>query len=387
MTDTHAPIFDTSIFETVIAEGSRRDRWELAVQLADLLCDPETPQDEVEAVTPVVLALTEDEDETVREELALGLVNCPDLDPRVIASIAADDDRIALPFIGRVEMSEACMAAIARAGDEARQKVIAARADIGPKSISALIEAGSEEAVKALLENPAAAPDEKQLKKLYVRFWKHGDIVEQLLSFEALPLDIRLIETRRASHRMQALVKANDWVPGDDGKGTVVDAQDRAVIAIFNAARPEDLLSLVAFASSKELLTATLLLKAAVDGHMHIVERALAWLNSTSVKRVRKLMYEHGALSLRSLTVAGGLPDECFPVLRAAADVAREAKADKDWPAPERFGRKVVETLLTRQAVGSAKEKMRILAIVADNATGATKALARHLIDAIDRAA
>jgi hypothetical protein len=129
------------------------------------------------------------------------------------------------------------------------------------------------------------------------------------------------------------------------------------------------------------------LLKAAIDGHMHIVERTLAFLTATTLKRVRKLMYEHGALSLRSLTVTAGIPDDCFPILRAAADVAKEARGDKNWPAPERFGRKVVETLVTRYAAGSNKEKLRALTLLGESAPEPTRSLARHLVEAMERAA
>jgi hypothetical protein len=120
---------------------------------------------------------------------------------------------------------------------------------------------------------------------------------------------------------------------------------------------------------------------------MHIVERSLAFLTATSLKRVRKLMYDHGALSLRSLAVTGGLPDDCFPLLRAAADVARACRDDKEWPAPERFGRKVLETLVTRSASAPAKDRMRALSLLEASADGPTRTLARHLIEAMERAA
>jgi uncharacterized protein (DUF2336 family) len=238
-----------------------------------------------------------------------------------------------------------------------------------------------------MLDNPAAALDAAMLRRLYVRFWKQGDIVEQLLAFEDLPVDIRILEVRRASTRMQSMVQVNDWSPGDDGHGLVSDAQDRTLIALLNSADPKELTRLIAFVSSRDMLTPSLLLKAAVEGHMHIVERSLAFLTATSLKRVRKLMYDHGALSLRSLAVTGGLPDDCFPLLRAAADVARACRDDKEWPAPERFGRKVLETLVTRSASAPAKDRMRALSLLEASADGPTRTLARHLIEAMERAA
>lgn len=388
MSQAGPAVFDTTIFRSVIETGNAYERFELAVQLADLVCDPDCPQDEFDAVMPSILALTADTDELVRKELAQSLVNCPDLDARVVASIAADDNSIALPFLAATNaLSDRTMAAIARAGDEARQCVIAAREDLTPGAIAALVETGCDAAVRTMLQNAAVDLDATLLKRLYMRFWKDGDIVEQLLAFEALPLDIRIVEVRRASHRMQSLVKVNDWVPDDDGQGVVSDAQDRALVALLNTADPKELSRLISFASSRDMLTPSLLLKAAIDGHMHIVERSLAFLTATTLKRVRKLMYDHGALSLRSLTVTAGIPDDCFPILRAAADVAKEARGDKNWPTPERFGRKVVETLVTRYAAASNKEKLRALTLLGESAAEPTRSLARHLVEAMERAA
>ncbi len=388
MGEASEPVFDTRIFAHVINTGTPFERLELAVQLADLVCDPGCPQDEFDAVTPSLLRLSADPDEVVRRQLAESLAACPQLDRRVVASIAADDESIALPFLAKAQsLDAAAMAAIARAGDEARQCAIAAREDISGAAVSALAEGGSEAAVRVMLDNPAVTPDAALLRRIYVRFWKRGDIVEQLLGFDDLPVDIRILEVRRASSRMQSMVKANDWSPGDDGRGMVSDAQDRTLIALLNSADPAELSRLIAFVSSRDMLTPSLLLKAAAEGHMHIVERALAFLTATSLKRTRKLMYDNGALSLRALTVTAGLPDECFPLLRAAADVARELRGENEWPSAERFGRKVVETLVTRFASAPAKEKRRALALFEASATGPTRMLARHLIEAMERAA
>lgn len=388
MGEASKPALDTRIFAHVIDTGTPFERFELAVQLADLVCDPNCPQGEFDAVMPSLLRLSADPDELVRRQLAEILAGCPDLDRRVVASIAADDDAIALPFLAATPaLDPRTMAAIARAGDEQRQCVIARREDLPAEAVAALADHACEAAVRAMLDNPAAAPDAAMLRRLYVRFWKQGDIIEQLLGFDDLPLDIRILEVRRSSSRMQSMVRRNDWSPGDDGRGMVSDAQDRTLIALLNSADPADLTRLIGFVSSRDMLTPSLLLKAAADGHMHIVERALAFLASTPLKRVRKLMYENGALSLRSLAVAAGLPDACFPLLRAAADVAREVRGDKEWPAPERFGRKVVETLVTRSASAPVKERMRTLSLFEQSASGPTRTLARHLIEAMERAA
>ncbi len=160
MGETDGAVFDTRIFAEVIDTGTPFERFELAVQLADLVCDPDCPQDEFDAVMPTLLRLSADSDELVRRQLAESLVACPDLDRRVIASIAADDDAIALPFLAATPaLDEVTMAAIARAGDEARQRTVAAREDLSPLAVAALVEAGAETAVRAMLDNPAAALD------------------------------------------------------------------------------------------------------------------------------------------------------------------------------------------------------------------------------------
>ena len=122
-----------------------------------------------------------------------------------------------------------------------------------------------------------------------------------------------------------------------------------------------------------------MMLRAACNGHMAIVEHALAWLASIPVKRVRGLANGRTGMSLKSVHVSAGIPDDCFPVLKAAFAVAAEAHHEAAWPNEEQFGRRIVETLLTRDASMSQKQSAMVLDFVGRFADDRTRALASKL--------
>jgi uncharacterized protein (DUF2336 family) len=310
---------DTSVFDAVIASASADARRQLAGELAGLTANPETPSGERDAVIGSILKLAVDPVLDVRRTLAEGLAVAETVHRDIVFTIIADEDEIALPFLSLCRALDASMMlAIVRAGDLARQMQIALRTDVATGAVQHIVDKSALPVCVALFDNPSVRLDEKQFRILYARFGHAPQIVERLLACEDLPLDIRILQARRASNRIHQLLAERGWVPANDGAEIVADAEETAVLNILATAGPEELQRVVRFLTAKNMLTPSILMRAACLGEMEIVERVLAHLCDMSHGRTAQIMYGRGSVSLRAVYKRAGLPPSCFWVLRAA---------------------------------------------------------------------
>jgi uncharacterized protein (DUF2336 family) len=379
---------DTSVFEAVIASASAESRRQLARELAGLTANPETPGNEREAVIPSILRLAVDPVLDVRRALAEGLAVAETVHRDIVFTIVADEDEIALPFLSLCRaLDPTMMLAIVRAGDLARQMQIALRTDVGTGAVRHIVEKSALPVCVALFDNPAVRLDEKQLRILYARFGHARQIVERLLACEDLPFDIRILEARRAANRIHQLLAERGWVPANDGAEIVADAEETAVLNILAAAGPEELERVVRFLTAKNMLTPSILMRAACLGEMEIVERVLAHLCDIPHARTAQIMYGRGPASLRAVCKRAGLPPSCFSILRAAIDVEREAREEGYELEAGEFGRRLIEALMTRYEGLSGPDRARQLDIVSRFVEDQVRLMARRLKNDLARAA
>lgn len=381
-------VLDTSVFEAVIAGGDVEARGELAAQLARLLCDPAAPAAEQRAVVPAVLKLAVDPVSEVRRELARRLDGCTELHPDILFTIVADEDAIALPFLAATpSLDRWRMLTILRVGDLGRQLVIAARPDLVADAVAEVAANGSLEVALVMLDNPAARLRPDDCRRLYLRFRDEPGIVERLLDRPDLPLDVRILQTRRAAGRIHTLVTERGWLAAGLAETIVADAEETTMLSLLEAAGDAELDRLVPFLGGKGMLNASIILRAACRGEMRIVERALAWLASLSVKRVRRLMLRPGAMGLKALHGAAGLPAASLPVLRAAVEAWRRTPAGGKSLSPEHFGRRLIESLMTGEDSTALSERVELLDLVARLTDERTSAVAKRLKDNLLKAA
>src|SRR5205823_2800267 len=270
---------DTSIFETVIAAGSADARCRLAGELAGLTANPETPESERRAVVASILKLAADPVAEVRRTLAEGLAVARKIDALIAFAVVADEDEIALPFLAAASgLDSSMMVAIARVGDIARQMQIALRSDVSPEAVDYIVAKCEIPVCIALFDNPEAHLDERHFRTLYTRFGHASQVVERLLACEHLPPDIRILQARRASNRIHQLMAERGWVAANDAAEMVADAEENAVLDILSSASSEELQKTIRFLTAKNMLTPSMIMRAACLGEMKIVERALAHL-------------------------------------------------------------------------------------------------------------
>jgi uncharacterized protein (DUF2336 family) len=379
---------DTSVFLHVIDNGNAEQRSQLAQQLADFIAAADTPSAEREQVVPIILKLAVDPVTRVRRALAEKLADLGGLHADILFSIVSDDDDIALPFLAATPaLSAQHMLAVLRVGDEARQAVVALRPDISDEALRHMVQQAPLPVALLLFENPAVHLDDQHYHVLYARFGSSGDMVERLLACSDLPLDIRILQAKRASNRMHQLMAERGWLPANDAAELVADAEETAILRILSEASDEELLPVVTFLVTKGMLTPSIIVRAACLGEIRVVEQTLAYLAGTPVRRARDMMRGKGMGGFRTLHQKSGLPASCYWILQAACDVAVDEAEEGITLGADDFGRRVIEALMTRYESMPPRERTRHLDYVGRFAAERARIIARRLRADLVRAA
>lgn len=371
---------DDKVFMDVIATGDTAQRIDLATQLTAFLAREDAPLNEREQVIPAVLKLTADPDVEVRRALAEGLAAVPTLNADVLFAIVADDDEIALPFLAETPALSAWhMLAVLRVGDDARRATVALRPDVPAEAVDYIIESLPLAVNGLMLENENLVLTPDQYRDLYVRFGEEREILDCLLASPGLPLDIRVTHARLVASRTRQLVAERGWLPANDATEIVTEAEENAVLDILTSATEEELGNVVAFLVAKELLTASIIVRAACLGAMDVVAAIMACLAGVSLKRAEDAMFVKPASAFRSLHTKAGLPESCYWTLQAACDVAREEHQDGLPLSQDDFGRRLIEVLMTRYEALPMVERPHQLDFVGRFAAGRPRLIAQRL--------
>ncbi|MFO1033095.1 MAG: DUF2336 domain-containing protein [Hyphomicrobiales bacterium] len=376
---------DVAVFEAVIDNGGTEARSTLARQLATLLAAADTPAGEKEAVLPVMLKLAVDEELAVRRTVADELVTVADLNPDLLFCIVAGEDDLALPFLKATPaLSPWHMMAILRVGDESRQCTLASRPDLTAEAAAYIIKSSALPVVLALMDNGAIELEQRDHQILFQRFGQVEAMIERLLMLPNLPPDIRILQAKRAATRMRQLMAERGWLPATDAAELVTDAEDQAVVEVLVSLDPTDLLKAVHFMAGKNMLTPALLIRAACQGEMRVVEAALAHLSGYAPERAAALAYRGG---MKSLVAKCGLPPACRGLLVAYAAVVMEAREEGVKLGRQSFGRRLLEALMTRFDDLSPADRAKQISYVGMFAEDAVRKIARQLKSDFQRAA
>ena len=388
MSDVSIKAFNTSIFDRVLDGGSIEEKRNLTEQLGLLACDMEAAKVEREAIVPTLLRLAVDPIKDIRVLLASILVHSKDLHPDLVFSIIADDEDISLPFLAETPSLDRLRAlAVLKVGDKSRQLVLASRDDLAVDAIKYIVENCDSDVCSALLDNEKIEINTENYRRLYVRFREVPEITEQLLERHDLPLEVRILQAKRASNNVHKLMAERGWIPANDAEEIIVDAEETTLLKILSNAKEAELDSLIPFLSGKNLLTPSLVLRAALCNKLSIVSRAIAYLSSNSMAKLERMFADNAVMAIKSCYNKAGLPKSCFHIVRAALDVSTELKEVPDRLAQQQFGPKLVEYLMTRYSSISGQDKSMLLEIVGRLSDENTRALARRLAEQFKQAA
>ncbi len=379
---------DVTVFEAVLECGQSEARQVLARQLVSLIADTDTPLIERDQVVPVLMKLAVDNDRTVRVALVDELSSVENLNQDLIFAVIADEDAIALPFLATTpSLNSWHMQAILRVGDEARQKTVASRHDISPDAISFIVRAGSAAAAATLLGNSKVKLTPPDLHLIYTRLGQSGEVVDHLLTRVDLPLDIRIMQAKRAAVRMRQMMAERGWMPANDANDLVADAEESAVLQVLKQSTSAERSFAMQFLASQNMLTPSLILRAACLGEMDVVASALGHLSGQQAERVTGLIMMKGAAGVKSMLNRSMLPTGCHAIISCACEVAAQANEEDVRLDADGFGRRLLEVLMLQFGALGVRDQAKLMEYVGRFADDKVRKIAKKLKSDMLRAA
>lgn len=371
---------DVTVFEAVLQCDKAEARQVLARQLAGLAADPDTSALEQEQILPILLKLSADKDRRVRAALVSEVVHADKLPDDLIFAITADEDRHALAFLAASPALNAWhMQAILRVGDDGRQKTIAGRADLSPEAVLYIVRAGTAAAVAALLGNVHVDVKPQDLHLIYGRLPQAPEVVERLLARADLPLDIRITQARRAAVRMRQMMAERGWMPANDASELVADAEENAVLAVLRGGNDDERSFAMQFLASQNMLTPSLIVRAACLGDMPVVASALGHLGGQKADKVLGVMVARGGVAMKSLLNRSMLPTGCHAIIACASDVTAQARLEDVELDADGFGRRLLEVLMMQFGALASRDQAKLMDYVGRFADDKVRKIAKKL--------
>ena len=335
--------------QRLLRDPSPDMRAELAVKLAGQFDLVRLSPSERTLAEDIVRIMARDVALRVRAALAESLRRSPGIPHDVALTLARDVEEVALPFIEVTSvLTDEDLIEIVRSGSARKQEAIAKRGDISESVSDALVDAGSERAVATLMGNPGARVSEGAMGRALDRF-PHSEIVHTpLVNRARLPVTVAERLVTLVSEQLRERLVATQELPVDLATDIILQSRERAICRLAGEAEGSDLIRLVGQLGDGGRLTPSLLLRALCMGDLPFFEAAMAHLASVPIANARMLIHDEGRLGLRSLFRKARLPENIYPAIRVAVDVARETEFDGGERDLERYRRRMLQRILTQ---------------------------------------
>ena len=378
---------EANSFDDVLMRGGADARKELARQLASVLAHEGKGSPERQKAVAHLMKLLTDPLCEVRQNVAELLSEVAPLEPDLVFTIIADEDDVALPFIANsTALDLAMMLAILKLGDALRQIQVAARHDLFVECAKQIVSQSDWCVCAALLDNPEFEPSEEDYRILHHRFFDEPRIIDRLLARDDLPLDIRILQAQQTSGRIRSYLQEAAYLKGDSTR-LLVDAEETATLEVLMQAPEGELGKAIAFLLARDLLTPSLLLRAALAGDMRLVEHALSALSGIPLRRLQKLFGQRGHIGSKAIFNRCRLAPDCARLLQASAEANRLRGERGEDLSANAFGVRVIETIITRFSRLALNDKLRLLDLVETLGPERARAMAARLKMNLARAA
>jgi uncharacterized protein (DUF2336 family) len=307
-----------------------------------------TPDDRAAAEGALLMQL-DDPAAVVRQAMAEAFARSAEAPAAIVRALSLDQASVALPILEHSPLLvDADLVDIVATGDCQMQCAIARRIKVPPPVCAAIAEVGSAAAALELIENPYAELAPFSWDRIVERHGHLAAIRESMLMLEDLPAATRAALVAKLSDTLAQFVVAKNWLSADRAGRVTSEARDRSAIAIAARSRGEDICGLVRHLRATGQLTAGLILRALLSGHLELFEAALAELSDLPLARVSALLHDRGGASLQALLKRAGLPESTFAAFRVALEVCHEIGFVDSMGTAARLRRRMVERVLTR---------------------------------------
>ena len=341
------------------SEVSAAERAEGAGALARAYLYGDFAEAEKRDAEVALFSLLDDPSPIVRKSIAEALASAADAPHAIVLALANDQSAISSVVLGRSPvLADAELIDCAAVGDGFAQAAIALRPRLSMSVAAALAEIGSREALIALAVNPGAEIADFSIRRMIERFGYDGEVREALLSRPELPPVLRSALVAATAQALSAFVTSRSWLSPERAERVTREARESANIMISaESARDRDYAGaceLVAYLRQSGQLTAGLILRSLLSGHMTLFEAALCELSGMPARRVSSLILTFRGAAFAALYNRAGLPAGLLPAFRAALEAQREIGFMTEGAHTVRLSRTIIERVLT--ACEDAKE-------------------------------
>lgn len=347
------PSLDSRQVERLLNDPSDSARSETAEVVGRLLNTESLSASERALANDIVSILSRDVAQTVREAVARSLRDCPLLPPSIARRLAEDVETVALPILMASEvLSESDLIELVRDGGLAKQLAIANRKTVPTAVSDALIETGRQPVIKTLLANPGAEIDAPALHRIIDGWAGDDEVARAMVERVHLPFTVQQRLVMTISQELCDLLVQRHALPADLISSFVRQGGEGALTRLVRTERTSrEVEQLVSRLYAEKRLSATLILRALLEGDLQLFEAAVARLARVPARNARTVMYYGGMIGLRRLYDRTGLPSELFLAVRLGLEVAREFNAgENEVIRPEErpaFSSHVIERIVT----------------------------------------
>ncbi len=336
-----------------------------------------------EMMEAALTLIADDPSPDVRRALAEALSIHETAPRHLIVALSQDLPAIAEPIFRRSPcLIDSELTAAVELGTPSIAKAIASRPWISFDVADAIAAEGDREAVLVMLGNPGADLDGEAFAVIAGRLGADGEIREAMFARRDLPLAVRQSLISALGEKLGRFLVGRAWIAPKRAGVVLREACDKATVFLAGSAEEAELSALIEHLRSTGQLTTALLIRSMCEGHIRFLEAALARLSGLPAPRVYALLMDGRAGALRALFTRAGLPERSHAAFLAALEVWRELDYDgRDGDKP-RFGRRMVERILTRYQEFAPGEVDDLLAMLRRLAAESARTAAREILEA-----
>ena len=300
------------------------------------------------AAEGAMIMLLDDPSPLVRGALANVFAASSAAPPTVVHALAADQPDVAAPVLRHSPLLlDADLVEAVATGESARQIAVARRRRL-PRSVAAAIaEVGTPEACLVLLESSDAEIVPFSLDRIVQRCGHLAAIRDVLLTRHEISAPTRQALVAKLSDALAEFVTSREWLAEDRARRVTREACEKATIALAACSDDEEVRPLIRHLRESGQLTAGLMLRSLLSGHVEMFEEALSELARVPLSRVIGIVHDRRGAGFRALYDKAGLPAASFSAFRAALEAMREEGSVMNPGAASRLKRRIVERVLT----------------------------------------
>jgi uncharacterized protein (DUF2336 family) len=230
-----------------------------------------------------------------------------------------------------------------------RQAAIARKSSVSEPVSDALIHSNHRNVVLALTANSGAQISDQGHHAILDRFTGDVRVTENLSLRPTLPPAFaeRLIGV--VSDSLKEYILHHHPVSAATTERIIQSSREKVTVRIIQPGTPTaDIEQMVQHLASSQRLTDSLIVRAVCSGDVRFFEYALAARSHLPVTNIRRILATRQSAAVEKLYEKSQLSPRLFPLLHTALEVYAETLVDHSEEDSERFGRRVMERLLTR---------------------------------------